>query len=419
MSPNSPLDRAQRARYAVHGALRMVSALAPHLAGLAAIITVEIDTRVSTAGIFASGRLVVNPEWFVKLSAPDAAFVAAHELMHLALRSHDRTSGSEPRLFNIAHDYIINHMLSEEMGMKVPAGGLVWPLSSVPPAAEKIVEWLRQNPEMQPRSAYDSPGPSTSLGDALTRSGLLSPRSQETHDDWDVLSEERERALYPDLTAAEQRRRQANVVEQAARTAGLERLIQSVASPASGASAVSDELVRALRTAYGPPWEVALQRWLEAVAPGPRSWQRASRRGSDRQDVVLPGRRREGWTLHIILDTSGSMAETLPRVLGAIAAYCDQTNIETVHLLQCDADVTADDWVTPNQLEAYRISGYGGSDLSPAFHRLAKDPEVEAVVAITDGAIIFPDDPPPYAVLWVLTEPSDFAPQYGQILLMT
>ncbi len=174
-----------------------------------------------------------------------------------------------------------------------------------------------------------------------------------------------------------------------------------------------------LRTSYAPPWELALQRWLEGVAAGVRSYERPSRRAVAQSDVVLAGRRREGWTLHIVLDTSGSMQDELSRALGAIGAFCDSVNVGAVRLLQCDCEVTRDDWVAPDALAGFEIAGFGGSDLSPALLRLAEDPTVEAAVVITDGEIGYPEAPPPYAVLWVLTAPNEeFAPPYGALLAL-
>src|SRR5205807_2100280 len=78
-----------------------------------------------------------------------------------------------------------------------------------------------------------------------------------------------------------------------------------------------ETMMKALRTAYAPPWQRALQRWLDAVAPAGRTYSRASRRGADRDDdVILCGRFREGWCLHVVLDTSGSMVDALPKILG-------------------------------------------------------------------------------------------------------
>jgi len=66
------------------------------------------------------------------------------------------------------------------------------------------------------------------------------------------------------------------------------------------------------------------------------------------------------------------------------------------------------------------VTGYGGSDLTPAMELLAADPQVRAAAIITDGEIQFPTDPMPYAVLWVLPPGSSaaFHPSYGRIVIM-
>jgi predicted metal-dependent peptidase len=181
----------------------------------------------------------------------------------------------------------------------------------------------------------------------------------------------------------------------------------------------SRQMVSALRGLYRPPWELALQRWLESVAPGERTFVRPSRRGAERTDVVLPGRRREGWILNVVLDTSGSMTNELARALGAIAEFCDAAGVDQVRLLQCDAAVTADETITPVELAEREIAGYGGSDLTPAMLRLADDPHVRAAVVVTDGDIAYPQAGMPYEVLWVTPAEGTFRPPYGRVVAMT
>jgi predicted metal-dependent peptidase len=133
--------------------------------------------------------------------------------------------------------------------------------------------------------------------------------------------------------------------------------------------------------------------------------------------VTLPGRKREGWTLHILLDTSGSMSSEFSRALGAIASFCEGANVSEVHILQCDQDVTRDEFLAPEELSMFTIAGFGGSDVSPGLRRLAEDPEVEVAMVITDGYIEYPVEPLPYHVLWALTDEHEtFSPPYGQIL---
>ena len=69
---------------------------------------------------------------------------------------------------------------------------------------------------------------------------------------------------------------------------------------------------------------------------------------------------------------------------------------------------------------AFNVSGFGGSDLSPAMVLLAEDPQVTAVVIVTDGTSPSRPSRPPYGVLWVLPQRgmSNFNPPYGQVLMM-
>jgi predicted metal-dependent peptidase len=165
---------------------------------------------------------------------------------------------------------------------------------------------------------------------------------------------------------------------------------------------------------------MALQTWLEGVVPGERTFVRPSRRGADRADVVLPGRKRTSWMLNVVLDTSGSMSEEIPRALGAIADFCDAAAVDDIRLVQCDTQVTSDEVLTPSALAAYAVSGYGGSDLTPAMLALADDPRVTAAIVITDGDVTYPAEPMPYAVLWILPPHSTggFAPPYGRVVTM-
>jgi predicted metal-dependent peptidase len=81
--------------------------------------------------------------------------------------------------------------------------------------------------------------------------------------------------------------------------------------------------------------------------------------------------------------------------------------------------VTSDEMLSPSELADYQVSGYGGSDLTPALLALAEDPRVTAAVAITDGDIGYPSEPVPYALLWALprSKPA-FQPVYGRVITM-
>jgi predicted metal-dependent peptidase len=404
----------------IERALRLLTVPLPHLSGLAAAVRVSLDDRVPTMGVFASGRLVANPAFAAKLKENELMFVLAHELLHLALRTHDRARGSRHLEFNYAHDYIINDILRVELGVeRVPAGGLDMPGASKRSAEEIVLEMRRQGSDMPSRTAvFDGqettvarvfgPGGSQAVGDG--------PQQAEAGD---VLIAQQEKEMFPDDVAAQAEEADA-IKEVASAGLALARAAGALRGLRGDDPGATSQVVTALRGLYRTPWEVVLERWMESVAPGDRTFVRPSRRGADRSDLVLAGRRREGWMLNVIVDTSGSMAEEVPRALGAIADFCDSVAVDQIRLLQCDVTVTSDERLTPMDLAHHRVTGYGGSDLTPAMELLAADPQVRAAAIITDGDIQFPADPMPYSVLWVLPpgRSAAFRPGYGRVVVM-
>ncbi len=373
----------------------------------------------------------------------DAAFVLAHELLHLALDTHNRVGDSPLLLGNFAHDYIINDILGEEMDRKPPLNGLFMRGAREKSLEDLMVELSGDGNEEETRGSGkrcwrqgtgpgESPlgkpsAPRSPLSRALRDAGLLTADESEPIDEadlppGDLIPPEHEDMYEPDISPEARERRRERVRREAVKAGALDKLKKTMEA---GPGAViepqrGETTMNALHAAYHTPWQLALQRWMDAVAPGERTYARPSRRSGDRTDVVLPGRRREGWVLHIVLDTSGSMVDYLPKALGAIASFCESSSVGQVHLLQCDTEVTHDDWVEPEQLAEYRIAGFGYSDMRPAMRRLLDDPEVASAIVLTDGYIDILEDEPPYQTLFVLLGDisTSFAPPYGIVVQM-
>lgn len=390
----------------------MVTVPFPHLAGLAAAVRVTLDESVPTMGVFASGRLVANSAFTARLSNDDLLFVLAHELLHLALRTHDRARGSHHLEFNYAHDYIINDMLRHALGVAtIPAGGLDMP-GAREKSAEEIVMEMRRNAGSNSARSQVWEGQSVTIEQVLDAA-----RQSGSGNSGDVLDEKREREMFPEDSADQEARARA-MRDLAAKGMAMAKVIGAMRGRGVDPGSAQRN-VRALRGIYRTPWQVALQRWLEGVSPGERSFAKASRRGADRTDIVMPGRQRYSHILNVILDTSGSMSDEIPFALGAIADFCEATGIDEIRVVQCDTVVTADEMLSPGELAEYEIKGYGGSDLTQALLGFAEDPRVSAAIVITDGDITYPPDAVPFAVLWVVPgETTTFAPPYGRVITM-
>jgi hypothetical protein len=293
----------------IERALRMVTVPFPYLAGLAAASRVSLDARVPTMGVFASGRMVANAAFVDRLNDADLRFVVAHELLHLALRTHRRAQGSDLLQFNFAHDYIINDILRTELGVtRIPAGGLDMPDARLRSAEEILLELRRQARSQEASGAGRlrvwEPSDETGAGGSA---GEGSPGEQEG----DVLGEALERKWFEE-DAQTQKARQRETEQAASRGLAVARARGRLPTPLLAQMGLEpgshSQLVDAQRGAYRTPANLALQRWIESVAMGPRTFERPSRRLTGTQGgVVLPGRRRESWTLNVVLDTSGSM----------------------------------------------------------------------------------------------------------------
>ena len=185
----------------------------------------------------------------------------------------------------------------------------------------------------------------------------------------------------------------------------------------NGADTVKLWDVKILRGKYSDSWEMALQAWIDESAPPARSWARASRRGADRTDVVLPGRERVNeWMLNIVLDVSGSMWSVLPAILGHIQAFGISAGVRYVRMVESVEDCKIDNIMEISELGKYKMPLADGSDLSPAMLKLAEDTSVESVLVLTDGDVFVPSaEKIPYKVVWGLTEkaPEDFGADYG------
>src|SRR5262245_24530861 len=237
-SRTKPADRATLSR--ILSGLRMVTVPLPHLAGLAAAVRVDLDDRVPTMGVFASGRVVANPAFAARLSGDDLVFVLAHELLHLALRTHDRARGSGQLEFNYAHDYIINDMLRDALGAAtIPAGGLDMP-GAREKSAEEIVLEMRRSSNLASSRTQVWEGTAATLEQVLGAARQAPPGSM-----GDVLDARRERALFPD-DSADQGERARAIRDLAARGMALAKAVGAMRGRgADGGS--SQQEVRAMR----------------------------------------------------------------------------------------------------------------------------------------------------------------------------
>lgn len=379
-------------------ALRMVTLNLPHLTRLARAVRLQVDSRVETAAVTPSGRVLFNPKFLDSLTLEEATFVTAHELYHLVLQTHQRGDEADGWLVNIAHDLIINDILENELRMTPPAGALrchgarhvslerllvglrekqkhnrlpqkLWRSGTAEAAAQNEMERALEDAVAAAEAAAEelTPEPALAggLGPAPSRQTDAAKKPADGHGQRDALTRSQELELFPLDDPDEVARRTTWLLEVCVQSVALSSLQHGWErhADASRSSSDSDRAtaeVRVLQRAYRTPWERVVQQWLDAHIPQPRSYARPSRRAGDRADVVLPGRRRDSTIIHVVLDTSGSMWPQLPAALGALAACCEASGVDQVRIIQSDSDITVDEVVPIDELRRYRVTGFSG-----------------------------------------------------------
>ena len=150
------------------------------------------------------------------------------------------------------------------------------------------------------------------------------------------------------------------------------------------------------------PWEPllsgAVRRAVGWVAGrGDYTYTRPSRRAGSVPRVVLPGQHRPVPRVAVIVDTSGSVDDTLlARALGEVDAVLLALGVPGSELTLYSVDAAVH---TVQRLRSARdahLAGAGGTDLRHGFAAVDRQrPRPDVVITFTDGDTPWPDSPPP------------------------
>lgn len=155
------------------------------------------------------------------------------------------------------------------------------------------------------------------------------------------------------------------------------------------------------------PWQRIFQRFVgNALAKDDYSWTNP-RKSLLAQGIIMPSMRNHiVGSVVVATDTSGSINH---EQLGQFAAEMKKMSwlVSEITAITCDADVH--EVVKIYQMEEFltklQFKGGGGTDFRPVF-KYVEDKKIapELLIYLTDSYGSFPDRPPKYPVIWVLTE---------------
>jgi len=163
------------------------------------------------------------------------------------------------------------------------------------------------------------------------------------------------------------------------------------------------------------PWSRILLAFIGNIVSGSEEyrWEKPNHRHPLSSEIIMPGLVDvELDDVVFVVDTSGSMSDSqlsqIASELGKVAQYVSEVVIYTT-----DAEVQEKVRVRDADeiFRKLKFKGGGGTDFRPIFEEVKR---CACMVFFTDGYATYPEKPPKYPVLWVLTKDNQ-TPPFGKV----
>ena len=357
------------------------TAMLLHVPFFASLLLDMMDMKVGKfPGVFPPGNetaatngktIWIDEDFLDSMPLPEAVFVVCHEVGHAMWQHMSRgkkyhDTGFEgkpfdPRLWNIAGDYVINDLLVESKIGKMPKVGL-----------------------------HDtSKGTSLDMVDDVYRK-LLNDDPGGSGQGFDI-----------------------HILEAgSANEAEWKRAVKTAADAAKAMGKLPDNLKRFVEQLLNPtiPWQEKLRHHvMKAIGRDSHTWSKPQRRRLITQGVILPSY--TGFAAgHVVVavDTSGSIGEKELQVfMTELQNILDTARPTGVTVIACDADIH-----DVTELDAHEnlldnmppLSGGGGTSFIPPFEWCKEQGlEPAALIYFTDMCGPFPSEAPNYPAIWCAT----------------
>jgi len=338
---------------------------------------IQYTNAVPTAGMSATGQMVLNPAFIEPLTVKNIMFLMAHEAMHYMLAHALRRKHRDHRAWNVACDKVINDTLIDaNVGEFIEGGVTLHDARNY--ASEELYD--ENDDDM------GSGGIGQDVGDPTDENGKPLDESQ---------------------------------VHQLEAQAKIDAIQSAKAAKASGKLPASIERMVDEMVNVTTPWHEKLERYMTSKVKDGYSWNRPNRRFIG-QGTYLPGTdyvARMG-ELVIAVDTSGSLNnKELGYFNSHINRILDTCMPEKVTVLYCDWAIGGTTEYTPDDLPIkLEPVGGGGTSFKPVFKWIEDYAnEVECLIYFTDG---WGDqneiETPAVDTVWLTTDKDEFP--FGEII---
>lgn len=356
----------------------------PFIGTLALNMEIKISERFPTAAT--NGKWIeFNPKFCEELDDEQLKFLMAHEVFHPMFEHNYRIKGRNPKKWNMAGDYVINQLLTDERIGKFIPGGLL--NKATYDAGKGTTDGIY---DILPDEPGNNSGDGNGGDDGIPGTGN------------DVVAAEGS----PAEVAQEQAEMRVKVAQaaQAAKmmgklSANMERLVTQVLQPKVD-------------------WREVLRRFVQKQRNETRTWSRPNRRMAA-QGIFMPSISGEALgEITFAIDCSGSIGDKeLAEFAAEVRCVWEDMLPAKLHVIYFDHSVCHYDKFERGDDLAITARGGGGTAFSPVFSYMAeKDINPAATIFLTDLYCSDFGNAPDHPVLWV-TNGTDKAP-WGEVVKM-
>lgn len=332
-------------------------------------------------------NLWVNRKFFSGIPLEQQVAELVHELGHKIFLHPSRRGNREPKLWNIACDYVINAMMKVN-GFNIPSD---WLLDM------RYEGWLAEKVYADLVKRQRESG-----GKGVGGGGV--PQMPAGRDD----------LIEPKFNSQEERERYEAEIQQV-----VEKAIAMAKAFGKLPIGMEQGTIEAYRAAE-EPWYNHLHRYMQSLSLSEYNWKRINRRALLTHKCFAPSVISEALgDVALFIDTSGSCYSKAQQAgfaqhLNAILA---EAKPRRVLLFYFDTKVYDGEEIQAGELDvSLRPRGGGGTSFVPIFQRLEEDGiEPEVCIILTDLCGYFPDRAPDYPVLWASTDDDETAP-FGEVI---
>ena len=313
----------------------------PFFGNMATRLKIQRADWLPTAAV--DGRnLFYNVQFFNAMNNKEIEFVVAHEILHMVFDHLERRHDRDPRLYNIACDYIVNNLLVDDRIGSVPSiVNCFQDFKYRGWASEAVYDDLYENAD---KISLEE------LGEML-----------DEHIDWEGSGDSEEgkdgKSKRPVYTKAER---------EAIKDEIKEAMIQAAQSAGAGNTPAGVQRMIKELTEPKMNWREIIQQQIQSTVKSDYTFSRPSRKGWH-TGAVLPGMNfEETIDICIAIDMSGSIGnEQAADFLGEVKGIMEQYKDYRIKIWCFDTKVYNEDDFSADDgrdISEYEIAGGGGTD---------------------------------------------------------